>query len=88
MRHGEVYRQSHISMIHDYSSDILTAMTDIALKSRIKKAVDKMPREKLASVADYIAFLSRPTLAERLKVAERDARKGNLTPWRAVRKDV
>jgi hypothetical protein len=42
------------------------------LRREIKKAIDRLPADRLPSLADYIAFLNRPTLRQRIEKAERD----------------
>ena len=63
-------------------------MSNAALRREIKKAVDRLPAERLLSLADYVSFLDRPPLARRLKDAQKAiaARKG--VNWRKVRSDV
>ena len=63
-------------------------MTELALRREIKKALDRVPAERLTSVADFIAFLNRPTLGERLARAERDVKAKKGVGWRQVRDDV
>ena len=63
-------------------------MSEALLRREIKEAIDHLPVDRLSSVADYVAFLNRPTLRQRIEEAERDlkAKKGN--DWRKVRDDV
>lgn len=63
-------------------------MTPVKLRAEIKKAVDRLPPERLASLADYVSFLTRPSLEQRLASAERAVAKGKVTDWREVRSDV
>ena len=63
-------------------------MTESNMRLEIKKAVDHLPVEKLHSVADYIAFLSRPTLGQQIEKAERDLKANRGVDWRKVREDV
>ncbi len=63
-------------------------MNTLELRREIKKAIDHLPPEQLTSVADYIAFLSRPTLAQRLEAAEQAITAGQGRNWREVRSDV
>jgi hypothetical protein len=63
-------------------------MADARLRSEIKKAIDRLPRDRLASVADYIAFLERPTLEQQIEKAERDLKANKGVDWRTVRDDV
>lgn len=63
-------------------------MTTGALRKQIKKSVDAIPAERLIPLAEYVAFLSRPPLRERLARARRDVAAGKGVNWRTVRKDV
>jgi hypothetical protein len=63
-------------------------MSQTALKREIKKAIDQLPPDRLQSVADYVAFLNRPNLKERIEKAERDLKAGKGIDWRKVRDDV
>lgn len=63
-------------------------MTDAILRRQIKKAVDRLTVERLPSVADYIAFLDRPTLAQRIEQAERELKLKKGVNWRKIRDDV
>ena len=58
------------------------------LRREIKKLVDRLPSERLESLADYAQFLNRPALADRLKDAEKAIASGKGVNWRKVRKDV
>jgi hypothetical protein len=60
-------------------------MANSVSRREIKNAIDRLPADRLASVADYIAFLSRPTLAERIERAERDLKARKGVNWRKVR---
>ena len=62
-------------------------MNDSLLRREIKKAVDLLPVERLPSVADYIAFLNRPTLGQRIEKAGRDLTANRGVDWRKVRDD-
>ena len=44
--------------------------------------------QTLPSVADYIAFLDRPTLAQRIEQSERDLKSNKGVNWRKIRNDV
>ena len=48
-------------------------MTTSELRREIKKIVDQLPPERLASLADYVHFLGRPPLPQRIKAAEKAA---------------
>lgn len=63
-------------------------MSTVKLRSQIKKAVDHVAPEQLASLADYVGFLTRPTLAQRIAKAEKAVASGKGTNWRKVRSDV
>jgi hypothetical protein len=63
-------------------------MANSVLRREIKKAIDRLPADRLPSVADYIAFLNRPTLAERIRQAEREFKANKGVDWRKVRDDV
>ena len=63
-------------------------MSNIALRREIKKAVDRLPEDRLESVADYIAFVNRPTLKQRIEKAEEEFKAGKGINWRKVRDDV
>ena len=58
------------------------------LRREIKKAIDRVPEERLASLADYVAFLNRPSLKEQVEKAEREFKAGKGVNWRKVRPDV
>jgi hypothetical protein len=63
-------------------------MSTVQLRREIKKAVDKLPPERLASLADYVSFLARPSLNGRLAAAEKAIASGKGANWRKVRSDV
>ena len=63
-------------------------MTDAILRRKIKKAIDRLPVDRLSSVADYVAFLNLPTLRLRIGQAERDLKANKGVDWRKVRDDV
>ena len=63
-------------------------MSTIELRREIKKAVDHLPPERLASLADYVHFLTRPALEQRVAVAEKAIATGKGVNWRKVRSDV
>lgn len=66
----------------------IVAMSTAQLRREIKKAVDELPPARLASLADYVDFLNRPALSQRLKAAERSIASGKGANWRKVRSDV
>jgi len=63
-------------------------MTTSELRKEIKKIIDHLPADRLASLADYVQFLDRPPLSQRLKTAERALAAGRGLNWRKVRTDV
>ncbi len=63
-------------------------MSQTVLRNEIKKEIDRIPEDRLASLADYVAFLNRPSLKERVEKAERDLKAVKGTNWRKVRNDV
>jgi hypothetical protein len=63
-------------------------MRTVELRRQIKKAVDRLPPQRLASLADYVHFLIRPSLEARLSDAEQAIKAGKGTSWRKVRSDV
>jgi len=66
----------------------IVEMSTAQLRREIKKAVDELPPARLASLADYVDFLNRPALSQRLKVAEKAIASGKGVNWRKVRSDV
>jgi hypothetical protein len=64
------------------------AMSDSNLRREIKKTIDRLPADRLSSLADYVAFLDSPTLRLRVEQAERDLKANKGVNWRAVRNDV
>jgi hypothetical protein len=63
-------------------------MSTVKLRREIKKAVDRLPRQRLASLANYVCFLNRPPLLRRLQDAQRAMASGQGVNWRKVRPDV
>ncbi len=63
-------------------------MSTVELRREIKKVVDRLPPERLNSLADYVQFLTRPDLTQRLAKAEKDLASGKGVNWRKVRSDV
>ena len=63
-------------------------MSESTLRREIKRAIDRLPDDVLTSVADYIAFLNRPTLRQQIESAERDLKANKGVNWRKVRADV
>ena len=66
---------------------MITGMsTTAALRRDIKKTVDRLPADRLASLADFAAFLDRPALGQRLTAAEQAFKSGKGINWRKVRR--
>jgi hypothetical protein len=63
-------------------------MSTVKLRREIKKAIDRLPPERLESLADYVSFLNRPPLARRLADAEKAIAAGKGVNWRKVRSNV
>jgi hypothetical protein len=66
----------------------MTAMSTVEMRREIKKVIDRLPPERLASLADYVHFLTHPALKHRLADAERAIATGKGVNWRKVRSDV
>jgi hypothetical protein len=64
---------------------IIFSMSTIELRREIKKAVDKLPSKQLESLVDYVHFLNRPTIAQRIAAAEKSFVSGKAVNWRKVR---
>jgi hypothetical protein len=52
------------------------------LRREIKKAIDQLPGNRLTSLADFVAFLGRPILAQQIEAAERDLKANKGVDWR------
>lgn len=63
-------------------------MSQTQVRREIKKAIDELPSDRLASLADYVAFLNRPTLRQQIEKAEADLNSNKGVNWRKVRGDV
>jgi hypothetical protein len=63
-------------------------MSTIELRREIKKAIDQLPPKRLASLADYVQFLSFPPLDQRIAAAKKALAAGKGVNWRKVRTDV
>lgn len=63
-------------------------MSTAELRRQIKKAIDSVPHDRLKSLADFVSYLSRPTLIERIDAAEKAIDSGKGADWRKVRSDV
>jgi hypothetical protein len=46
-------------------------MGTVQLRREIKRAIDRLPAERLSSLADYVHFLTRPSLEQRLTASEK-----------------
>src|SRR5947207_5673961 len=67
---GILPRGHQSSVRYDY------AMSTAELRRKIKKAVDQLPPKRLESLSDYVQFLNRPPLTERLAAAEKSIASG------------
>ncbi len=63
-------------------------MSTVELRRKIKTAVDRLPPARLESLADYVQFLNRPPLTDRLAAAQKAIAAGKGVNWRKVRSDV
>lgn len=63
-------------------------MSTVELRRKIKSAVDRLPPRQLASLADYVRFLDRPPISDRLVAAEKAIASGKGIHWRKVRSNV
>ena len=63
-------------------------MSTVELRRRIKRVIDRLPPQRLESVADYVAFLDRPPIVSLIATAEKALAAGKGIDWRKVRKDV
>jgi hypothetical protein len=63
-------------------------MSTAQLRRELKKAIDRLPPKQLESVDDFVRFVSRPSIAERLAAAEKSIAAGKGVNWRKVRSDV
>lgn len=63
-------------------------MTTADLRKEIKKVIDHLPPDRLASLADYVHFLERPSLSQRLATAQKAVAAKKGVNWRDVRADV
>jgi hypothetical protein len=63
-------------------------MSTVKLRREIKDAVDELPPERLESLADYVHFLNRPPLIQRIRQARKAIAAGKGMNWRKVRSDV
>ena len=63
-------------------------MSTVELRRKIKREIDRLPPRRLASLAEYVQFLNRPPLSDRLAAAEKAIASGKGINWRKVRSDV
>jgi hypothetical protein len=63
-------------------------MSTVELRKQIKKEIDRLPPQRLESLADYVKFLSRPSIQKRVEAAEKAIAAGRGADWRKVRTDV
>ena len=63
-------------------------MSTAELRRKIKKAVDQLPPKRLESLSDFVEFLNRPPLTQRLAAAEKAIAAGQGVNWRKVRSDA
>ena len=63
-------------------------MSTADLRRDIKKAIDRLPKKRLESLADYVQFLTRSPLSERLIENEKAIASRKGVNWRKVRSDV
>jgi hypothetical protein len=64
------------------------ALSTAELRREIKKTVDRLPPKQLESLVDYVHFLNRPTVAQRISAAEKAMASGKGVNWCKVRLDV
>lgn len=70
------------------NSNKINYMSTVQLRREIKKAIDRLSPKRLASLADYVQFLTRPPLEQRVLAAKRAIASGKGVNWRKVRSDV
>lgn len=63
-------------------------MSTTEMRRQIKKVVDQLPPKRLESLAEYVRFLSRPSIEDRVAAAEKAIASGKGVNWRKVRSDV
>lgn len=63
-------------------------MSTVELRRKIKKEIDRLPPDRLESLSDYVQFLNRPPLTQRVAAAEKAIASGKGVNWRRVRSDV
>ncbi len=63
-------------------------MSAVKLRSEIKKVIDKLPTERLESLADYARYLNRPNLLEQILEGEKEIAAGKGVNWRKIKRNV
>lgn len=63
-------------------------MSAVKLRTEIKKVIDRLPPERLESLADYVSYLARPTIGQRIAAADKAIAAGKGVNWRKVRRNV
>lgn len=63
-------------------------MSTAELRKEIKRSIDQIPSDRLLSLAEFVGFLARPPVKDRIAKAEREFASGKGVPWRKVRQDV
>jgi hypothetical protein len=63
-------------------------VSTVELRRQIKKAIDRLPPDRLETLANYIHSLTRPALFPRLAQAETAISSGKGVNWRKIRSDV
>lgn len=63
-------------------------MSTTEMRRKIKQAIDRLPPKRLESLADYVEFLDRPPLLQRVTAGEKAIAGGKGKNWRKVRSDV
>lgn len=67
---------------------MITIMSSVKLRNNIKKTIDHVPAERLDALADYVSYLARPSVTDRISRAEKAIAGGKGVGWRKVRRDV
>jgi hypothetical protein len=63
-------------------------MSTTELRREIKKTVDQLPPKQLQSLADYVYFLNRPSIEQRIVAGKKAIAAGKGVNWRKARSDV
>lgn len=90
MRWGEREGAASSVTLREVSDDSAyhQSMSTVDLRRKIKEAVDRVPAKRLESLAEFVEFLSRPAIKDRLSAAEKAISAGKGVNWRKVRSDV